>query len=543
MNKVLLISLALLLAISTGVIGCAGGVTRYNLTMAVAPPGSGTTTPSGTTSRAAGAVVIIQAAAAAGYQFSHWSAPAGSFGNANLPTTIFIMPAQNVTVTAHFVGPLDHFKGYQVDYKTAPYIGESVSLEDQFVAVNATVEWALFFCNPVGKVHDQEETPVSNPDHHLTLYNIHYEGKARTWQVEVKNQFGTQNLTVLGPIGLAVPTQKDGLPPPVSLDHFLLYSVMYGAPLGVSVGLIDQFVDEQVDVGEPVLFANPVQKTVGDEVTEIENPDKHLVFYAIEGGVFQTQVQIDNQFGEQTLDVGNPYYLGVPSEKVNFVEVKPLDHFKCYDVVDAPPLDVYVDLMDQFDYYDNVQVKYANWFCNPVEKTLEVPTAIVNPDNHLTIYTLLNVEPQMWQVEVESQFGLQELTVVGPVALAVPTQKLYPGDHGPPVGLDHFLLYMVIDSTPLQIPVIGLADQFGPEPDWVTVTEPVFFANPVQKDNKGIVTEIENPAAHLVFYKITGVVSYPQVQVVDQFVEQTLYLGDPYMLAVPSAKLSAEPAK
>ena len=211
MNKVLLISLALLLVISVGVVGCGGGgVTTYNLTMAVSPPGAGTTTPSGTTAQAAGAVVNIQAAAIGSYQFSYWSAaPAGSFGNASAPTTTFTMPAQNVTVTAHFAAPLDHFTGYWVDEATAPYIGEEgVYLEDQFCAVNATVEYALGFGNPAEKWHDQVLTPISNPDHHFTGYSLTYEGEPQTWQVEVKNQFGTQNLTVSGPLGLLVPTQR-----------------------------------------------------------------------------------------------------------------------------------------------------------------------------------------------------------------------------------------------------------------------------------------------------------------------------------------------
>jgi hypothetical protein len=75
----------------------------YNLTMAVAPGGSGTATDlTGASPYKANTGVNIQAVAAAGYRFLNWSAPAGIFGNATAATTTFTMPAQNVTVTANF---------------------------------------------------------------------------------------------------------------------------------------------------------------------------------------------------------------------------------------------------------------------------------------------------------------------------------------------------------------------------------------------------------------------------------------------------------
>jgi len=78
----------------------------YYLTMAVDPPGYGTATDlTGTSPYAAGTVVSISAVAAAGYEFVNWTAPAGTFGNATAAATTFTMPAQNVTVTAHFCGP------------------------------------------------------------------------------------------------------------------------------------------------------------------------------------------------------------------------------------------------------------------------------------------------------------------------------------------------------------------------------------------------------------------------------------------------------
>jgi len=402
-RKLLLTLVAVIIILAMVIPGCGGtpGAT-YELTMEVSPLGAGTTTPTGTSSRAAGAVVDITALAAAGYEFSHWSAPAGRFtnrhaaettfpmpaqdvtvtanfvvvcdltmavnpvgggtatdltnaspyaagtvvsieavpaadyqfafwtapagtlANSNAAETTFTMPAQDVTVIANFVEALDHFKCYWVEDVSGLPIDELVYLEDQFGAVNATVEWALGFGNPTEKWHDEVLTPIKKPDHHLTVYGLYYEAEPQEWFVEVDNQFGTQQLTVSGPVALAVPTEKAGHEPPVGLDHFLLYEVIEGPYVQVVVGLNDQFhYEPEVLVYEPVLFANPVRKTHGDEIAEIENPWAHLVFYSIEGGVFETEVQVANQFGEQTLAVYDPALLTVPSEKTCFLPGRP----------------------------------------------------------------------------------------------------------------------------------------------------------------------------------------------------------------------------
>ena len=75
----------------------------YGLTMAAAPAGTGTATDvTNAPPYAEGVSVSIKAVPATGYHFSHWTAPAGSFANANAAVTTFTMPAADVTVTANF---------------------------------------------------------------------------------------------------------------------------------------------------------------------------------------------------------------------------------------------------------------------------------------------------------------------------------------------------------------------------------------------------------------------------------------------------------
>jgi hypothetical protein len=310
----------IVVALMVGMVGC----DYYYLTMKVNPPGGGYTTPSetgGPYSCASDWPTFIGATPIGIYLFASWTAtPTLTFHDPSANPTYFTMPYNDVTVTANFV-PLDHFKCYWLG--GSPPVGEVVGLKDQFGAVTATVEDAEFFCNPVEKVLDGVTMPISNPDHHLTVYNITTGSENATQmplQVVVKNQFGTQNLTVTGPVALAVPTWK--LNPgnhstPVGLDHFLLYKVIGGSLMNVGVDLTDEFSPETgVPVYEPLFFATPVHKTQGDNVTEIRAPEAHLVFYRIEARAFNGTVQVNNQFGNQTLYLGNATLLAVPSEKL-----------------------------------------------------------------------------------------------------------------------------------------------------------------------------------------------------------------------------------
>jgi hypothetical protein len=91
-------------ALIVGMVGCSiTTTTRYDLTMAVTPPGGGTATDLTSTSPYAGGTgVSIKAVAATGYHFVNWSAPTGTFANPNAAETTFTMPAKDVTVTANF---------------------------------------------------------------------------------------------------------------------------------------------------------------------------------------------------------------------------------------------------------------------------------------------------------------------------------------------------------------------------------------------------------------------------------------------------------
>ncbi|GEM_PF-1315778 len=76
----------------------------YTLTMVADPEVGGNASDlTGEPSYAAGSEVEIEAAASEGYRFAEWTSPAGEFVDRFMTVTTFIMPAQDVTVTANFV--------------------------------------------------------------------------------------------------------------------------------------------------------------------------------------------------------------------------------------------------------------------------------------------------------------------------------------------------------------------------------------------------------------------------------------------------------
>ena len=232
--------------------------------------------------------------------------------------------------------------------------------------------------------------------------------------------------------------------PPPDLDHFKCYEAEGdGSQLGRPVDLVDQFEDQlAVLVGETELFCNPVAKTVGQEVTEIGDTTAHLTGYEIEGDDDAERiVTISNQFGEQTLEVEEAELLFVPSEKDGQVSALNIDHFKCYEA-DGDPVNVNVDLQDQFGVELDVLVGEPELFCNPVDKNGE---GIKDESSHLTCYDIKDDEDEAAGennpvddgdgdelgdmtakrvVSVSNQLAEQALEVEEPKLLCVPSEKL-----------------------------------------------------------------------------------------------------------------------
>lgn len=544
------------IALIAGVVGCEGEpAPTYTLATEENPTGTGTATDqTGTSPYEEGEIIDIEAVAADCYRFVSWSAPDGTFADANNATTTFTMPARDVTVTANFEEvPPDYYKFYHVDGDTAPYVGDIVQLVDQFGTFEAMVGEALSFGNPVEREHNGMLSPIVDDLRHYTIYELLYEEAPQSWLVTIDNHpQDNLELMVEGPHYLAVPTQKEDHEAPACLDHLLLYEILLpGEPAVIAtIDLRDQFIEELgVTVREPVLFANPVEKTAPGAAapTAIEHADEHYVFYPIDTAPFETSIQIQNQFHTDpvTLDLFNGELIAVPSQKISWEQ--PLNHFKTYWVDEAvPPVGDVVQLEDQFATI-TANVTWPIFFANPVSKDHgEEYSPIWDTKDHLMFYDIdiLEGEPQMWEVVVDNQFGIgQWLRVQGPIMVIVPTEKDF---HGPPDELNHFLVYEVTNFELNPMAEVYLWDQFTPaEPEWNWVLAPQFFAVPAQKTHlpAGPVSPIIGEE-HLLFYWINGGGGYWEPVVQNQFFGPEsifVYEGEDDLLGVPSKKISASP--
>jgi len=554
------------IALIAGVVGCEGeGEPQVDLAIDSSAGGVVTDPGEGTFTYDEGEDVGLVAIPDCGYAFDVWTGDTTDIVDVNAATTNITMNA-DYSITANFKPiPPDHYKLYAVDWEGEPIpIGTEVVLEDQFGTFEATVMEAELFGNPVEKEHATGVSPIYDPNRHYTWYHLEYdEADEVRRSVEISNQFQDKvELTVYGPVMLAVPTQKEDHEMVECLNHYLVYVVdeedYYEFPPVEPVNLKDQFIPEgeDVTVNGPALFANPVKKTVvgGTVVSEIEDNDLHWVVYGIwdEATSIEKRIQIANQFGnDQVLDLTTRELLAVPSQK-SVPPTPPLDHFKCYQVLPGVPVeveDVYV--WDQFhEDYVYTWVMDPMMFCNPVDKVHGTVTTSSDPDNHLMVYWLHGeTETGWWTVTVDNQFNdpaaAQTLLVYGPVALAVPTQKVMPGDHDMPKYVDHYLLYQVLEGSNVTA-TVDLDDQFPGTAPGVKVTEPVYFANPAVK---GYVDHLGmwDPEEHLMFYKISENDEFygDDVYIRNQFFPEepiTHFLApDNQLLAVPSVKVEWAP--
>ena len=217
-----------------------------------------------------------------------------------------------------------------------------------------------------------------------------------------------------------------------------------------------------------------------------------------------------------------------------------LGHFKCYNTQENSPVNAQVSLNDQFGAID-VHVAEAVHFCNPVQKTRfdasgrPTVTPISDEDHHLTFYRIDpdgQTEPHV--VSINNQFGReQKFEVTSPIFLAVPTQKLIPGEHQEPENLDHFQCYQAIGDTTEVL--FDLRDQFLTEQQ-VKLGNPVALCNPVEKNHDGIITPRKNPDDHLMCYQIEGLPFDTNVRTFNQFGDAGYPVTRADMLCVPSEK-------
>jgi uncharacterized repeat protein (TIGR02543 family) len=153
-------------------------VPKYALTITADPAAGGNATDeTGGSPYAAGTEVSIKAVANHGYGFVGWTAPAGAFDDETSEETTFTMPAQVVTVTAHFgvahnltmaADPVAGGDAIDVAAKGAYAAGATVSIRAEPAAGYGFVNWTAD--GPVTFDDEtSEETTFAMPAYTVTV--------------------------------------------------------------------------------------------------------------------------------------------------------------------------------------------------------------------------------------------------------------------------------------------------------------------------------------------------------------------------------------
>jgi hypothetical protein len=201
--------------------------------------------------------------------------------------------------------PPDHYKCYEGKFPR--FQRRSVTLEDQFSRKDARVVQPLLFCNPAAK----DAEPLYDEAGHLECYAIKSEKEKPAPVVVVRNQYGQEMVKVKKPAMLCLPSRKNDLPDPTTLDHYKCYRGKFPRFAGRAVTLFDQFGSEQTQVMKPVFLCNPVSKN-GEPIQDRLN---HLKCYALRPKRTRQTVTVTNQFGTKTVKLGRSKLLCVPSAK------------------------------------------------------------------------------------------------------------------------------------------------------------------------------------------------------------------------------------
>jgi hypothetical protein len=217
----------------------------------------------------------------------------------------------NTQVPGPFV--IDH---YYVYTSPQPITGAfPMTLADQFLASDNEAIILDRFAVPV----DKNGEGIQDPALHYTWWQIVGDQTNPVAAVAVDNQFGPQTLDVGLAAYLLNPALKNaaaGQEPPANKDHYKCYDAV-GSPIGINVNLSHQFGTETVDVLDPRYLCNPVEKQLPSAVFPIVNPNEHLVCYQVSPGVPIPGITVGvlDQFVDLSMVLEFPELICVPSTK------------------------------------------------------------------------------------------------------------------------------------------------------------------------------------------------------------------------------------
>jgi cysteine-rich repeat protein len=335
--------------------------------------------------------------------------------------------------------PTQHYACYKAKVRRgSSFAPRELALADAFESTRMTAQRSVRLCVPTNK-NGEGVRDVTIPLECFKLRRSAAGGKSARQEVTVRNQFGTERVTVLKPRTLCVPSGEPVSSTAPDVDAFKCYAAKTtkGTPRFVSQTrrLTDVFETKDVKVTAPTRICNPAS---GD-AAGIGDPTAHLTCYGIANVKGQTRtrlrdVVVYNEFGAQTLKVRKPKMLCTPTAIAPVPSGLAVDRFKCYAAEPKKDGTTHrsrkMRLTDLFETKRTV-IRSPTMFCTPVDENGQ---GIRDIEAHLTCYRIGDVEGQpvftKRDVALTNAFGDARLTVQDSATFCVPSRRVFDAPRG-----------------------------------------------------------------------------------------------------------------
>jgi hypothetical protein len=183
--------------------------------------------------------------------------------------------------------PGDHFTCYKIKRTRGEpkFVPLTVTVADQFQSVTSTVLKPIRLCAPANKNGEDPSAPTHAA--HLTSYGVRSTAPFAPRIADVVTQFGTHTIAVVKPKRLLVPTAKSlvALPPALAapIDHFQCYRVKRAPGTVRAARITGVTVDTQLETGATLDLVKPLRLCVpadknGESPGAAQHPDQLLCF-------------------------------------------------------------------------------------------------------------------------------------------------------------------------------------------------------------------------------------------------------------------------
>ncbi len=210
---------------------------------------------------------------------------------------------------------LDHYRCFAAKGQRVQV--PSVTLVDDLETRTTTVGRPTSFCEPVSL----SGSAVIDPTTYLTCYRIYRGGFVTPSLVGLDHQLSLTIARDLKPTTLCVPTEKQGTPSALNLNHFKSYGVrkyratLFAITLDGNVGSQDAKFFRQSSILTPVDVDGSGVVDLNAHLACLELRYRERGFEIPEPTFARQTVTIDNEFGVQTIELIEPRALCLASSR------------------------------------------------------------------------------------------------------------------------------------------------------------------------------------------------------------------------------------